>query len=85
MDQVGRHARRGTQGGGSHDGQFFRFLGVGFTQVDELEFGAREDLHGCLGLESRNEFCLRFAERNGGTCDARDLKLHSVCIESDRL
>jgi len=63
VDQVGRHARcRRTHGGGSHDGQFFRFLGVGFTQVDDLEImvcGARKDLHGWLGLESINEFCLR--------------------------
>ena len=64
VDQVGQHARRRRThgGGGSHDGQFFRFLGVGFTQVDDLEImvcGARKDLHGWLGLESINEFCLR--------------------------
>jgi hypothetical protein len=63
VDQVGQHARRRrTHGGGSHNGQFFRFLGVGFTQVDDLEImvcGARKDLHGWLGLESINEFCLR--------------------------
>ena len=89
VDQVGRHARRRrTHGGGSHDGQFFRFLGVGFTQVDDLEImmcGARKDLHddGWLGLESINEFCLRL-QRNGGTCDARTLKVYGACIESDR-
>ena len=63
VDQVGRHARcRRTHGGGSHDRQFYRFGGMGFTQVDDLEImvcGARKDLHGWLGLESINEFCLR--------------------------
>jgi hypothetical protein len=89
VGQVGRHARRRrTHGGGSHDGQFFRFLGVGFTQVDDLEImmcGARKDLHddGWLGLESINEFCLRL-QRNGGTRDACTLKVYGACIESDR-
>ena len=57
VDQVGRHVRcRRTHGGGSHDGQLYRFWGMGFTQVDDLEImvgGARKDLHGWFRLRTQ--------------------------------